>query len=113
MRMIDADDIVYESIDSSDTTRYEYYYGTGILAVRKEDIDTMPTIELPERKKGKWINIPGFCTPGGDPVWACSECGKGVHVYGIEHRSYQADISDDQWKACPNCGAEMTGENNG
>lgn len=66
-----------------------------------------------ERKKGKWIKIPGFCTPGGDPVWACSECGKGVHVYGIEHRSYQADISDDQWKACPNCGAEMTGENNG
>lgn len=44
MRMIDADDIVYESIDSSDTLREESYYGTGILAVRKEDIDAMQTI---------------------------------------------------------------------
>ena len=45
MRLINADDIVYESIDSSNTCRHESYYGTGILAVRKEDIDVMPTIE--------------------------------------------------------------------
>ena len=44
MRLIDADAIVYESIDSCDTGRYERYYGTGINAVRKEDIDEMPTI---------------------------------------------------------------------
>ena len=49
-RLIDADDIAYESIDSSDTDRYAYYYGTGIIAVRKEDIEAMPTIELP-----RWI----------------------------------------------------------
>ena len=54
MRLINADDIVYESIDSSDICRHESYYGTGILVVRKEDIDVMPTIE-PERKIGKWI----------------------------------------------------------
>ena len=45
MRLIDADEIVYESIDSSDTAKYEYKYGTGIFAVRKEDIDEMPTIQ--------------------------------------------------------------------
>ena len=50
-RLIDADDIVYESIDSSDTNQHEYYYGTGIMAVRKEDIDAMPTIK-PEQR---WI----------------------------------------------------------
>ena len=60
-----------------------------------------------EPKTGKWIEVHGFCTPGGDPVWACSECGKGVHVYGIEHGSYGSDVSDGQWKACPNCGAMM------
>ena len=49
-RMIDADNITYESIDSSDTVREEIKSGCGILAVRKEDIDAMPTIE--ERK---WI----------------------------------------------------------
>ena len=64
----------------------------------------------PERKTGKWVKVHGFCTPGGDPVWACSECGKGVHVYGIEHGTYGADVSDGQWKACPNCGAMMDGE---
>ena len=45
MRAIDADAITYESIDSSDTGRHEHYYGTGIIAVRKEDIDAMPTIQ--------------------------------------------------------------------
>lgn len=68
-------------------------------------IDEQPTIE--ERKTGKWVKVHGYCTPGGDPVWCCSECGKGVHVYGIEHGTYGADISDGQWKACPNCSALM------
>ena len=45
MRAIDADAIAYESIDSCDTGRHEHYYGTGIIAVRKEDIDAMPTIQ--------------------------------------------------------------------
>ena len=45
MRAIDADAISYESIDSSDTGRHEHYYGTGIIAVRKEDIDEMPTVQ--------------------------------------------------------------------
>ena len=63
-----------------------------------------------ESKTGKWIEVHGFCTPGGDPVWACSECGKGIHVYGIEHGTYGADVSDGQWKACPNCGARMMKE---
>lgn len=69
-------------------------------------IDEQPTIEA-QPKTGKWIAVHGYCTPGGDPVWACSECGKGVHVYGIEHGTYGADVSDGQWKACPNCGARM------
>ena len=44
MRLIDADAITYESIDSSDTGRHWQYHGTGIIAVRKKDIDEMPTI---------------------------------------------------------------------
>ena len=43
-RLIDADAIEYESIDSSDTARHESYYGLGILAVRKEDVDNVSTI---------------------------------------------------------------------
>lgn len=72
--------------------------------------------DLPsERKHGKWVKARGsWCTPGGDPVWECSECGKGVHVYGvdkiisnIEWRSYGRDVADGQWVSCPNCGAMM------
>lgn len=59
---------------------------------------------------GRWVNVSGYCTPGGDPVWRCSECGKGMHVYGIEHGSYGADVADGQWVACPNCGARMDGD---
>ena len=45
MKLIDADEIAYESIDSSDAEEYFAKYGTGILAVRKEDIDEMPSAE--------------------------------------------------------------------
>lgn len=62
---------------------------------------------LPKPKIGRWIKVPGYATPGGDPVWCCSECGKGVHVYGIEHGTYGGDVADGQWVACPNCGAIM------
>lgn len=67
---------------------------------------SMPSAQ-PERKKGKWIEVYGYATPGGDPVWKCSECGKGMHVYGIEAPSYNRDYADGQWVACPNCGAIM------
>lgn len=62
----------------------------------------------PEGRTGRWVKARGsWCTPGGDPVWECSECGKGIHVYGIEHGTYGADVADGQWVACPNCGARM------
>ena len=64
MKLIDADEIVYESIDSSDTDEYFAKHGTGILAVRKEDIDKMPPAEP---KRGKWIQ-------DRSGAYCCSEC---------------------------------------
>ena len=72
-------------------------------------LDFIPSADTPT-KTGTWIKVHGYATPGGDPVWKCSECGKGQHVYGIEAGSYGADIADHQWVACPNCGAIMVGE---
>lgn len=80
MRLIDADELIYESIDSSDTARNEYYYGTGIVAIRKEDIDDAPTIEPPTTT---WI---GSYSP-----YTCKCCG--FHV-------------DSRTKYCPECGRE-------
>lgn len=66
--------------------------------------------ELSDRDTAQWVEVHGYATPGGDPVWQCSKCGKGRHVYGIEHGSYGADIAGGQWVACPNCGRLMKGE---
>lgn len=75
-------------------------------------ISALPSVQ-PEPKTGKWIKVYGFATPGGDPVWRCSECGKGLHVYGIEASTYGADIAEHQWVSCPNCGADMREERDG
>ncbi len=67
-------------------------------------IEHAPAVNI---RHGHWVHVSGYATPGGDPVWKCSECGKGVHIYGIEASSYQGDVSDQQWVSCPNCGAIM------
>lgn len=76
----------------------------------KAKIMKQPAVDAAPVVHGRWVKVSGYVTPGGDPVWKCSECGKGVHVYGIEHGTYGADIADGQWISCPNCGAKMDGE---
>ena len=76
-----------------------------------ENIRSIPAADVRPVVRGKWVKARGsWCTPGGDPVWECSECGKGRHVYGIEHGTYGADVADGQWVSCPNCGADMREE---
>lgn len=76
-----------------------------------ELLDNFPAADVRPVKEGEWVKARGsWCTPGGDPVWECSECGKGVHIYGIEHGTYGSDIADGQWVSCPNCGADMRKE---
>ena len=71
---------------------------------------SIPAADVREARRGHWVKARGsWCTPGGDPVWECSECGKGRHVYGIEHGTYGADVADGQWVSCPNCGCKMDG----
>lgn len=74
----------------------------------RELIVNAPAVDVAPVRHGKWVKAKGrWATPGGDPVWECSECGKGRHVYGIEHGTYGNDVADGQWVSCPNCGAKM------
>lgn len=74
----------------------------------EEDVTRLLSLQNEERRvHAEWIIVPGYATPGGDPVWACSNCGKGLHVYGVEHGSYGSDVAGGQWVSCPNCGATM------
>ena len=101
----------YEVVESDNFTRTDpvSMMAGATIANCIEAIVELPSAE-PERKKGHWVEVYGYYTPGGDPVWKCSECGKGIHVYGIEAPSYNRDYADGQWVACPNCGADMTEE---
>jgi len=63
-------------------------------------LEQMPSAE-PERKRGKWINAYPDIEP--NPMFMygiCSVCG------------YEQAISD-KLKFCPNCGADMRGEQDG
>ena len=74
-----------------------------------DEIINVLLTDVCEIRHGQWVPARGsWCTPGGDPVRECSECGKGLHVYGIEHGSYGADVADGQWVSCPNCGAMIS-----
>ena len=102
IRREDVVEALYQAIQTTLTGTF-----TDSMSLAIAMANNIPSVEL-EQKKGRWIEVHGYATPGGDPVWKCSECGKGIRVYGIEAPSYNRDYTDGhQWVACPNCGARM------
>ena len=87
MKLIDADEIVYETIDSSDTEEYFAKYGTGILAVRKEDIDKMPSAE---DESFEW------CTD-------CKEYDQEAHCCHRWSKVIRKTVEEKQIVRCRNC----------
>lgn len=69
----------------------------GFVGV-KSIIDTLPSVQ-PEQKKGKWITEPYNLE---NDIWAhrCSNCLKVAMLGG----------NDINLNYCPNCGADMRGE---
>ena len=85
MRLIDA--------DACESYFYEHLDDSGMAAAMNA-INDMPTIE-PQRKKGKWIEHNPHKW-GLGIVFECSECGE--------------KIDCESSNFCPNCGAEMEGQ---
>ena len=93
-------------------SRFDGYLDDDMIWRLQHAISKLPAADVRPAVQGHWVKARGsWCTPGGDPVWECSECGKGQHVYGIEHGTYGADVADGQWVSCPNCGADMMEKN--
>ena len=87
--------------------KYPNTFYNGLETARQIAHD-LPAADVQPVRRGKWVEVRELlCTPGGDPVWECSECGKGRHVYGVEHGTYGSGVADGQWVSCPNCGADM------
>jgi len=75
----------------ADPVRNDYTKGiTCGAALATEYIKQLPSAQ-PERKNGKWIDI--RC--GTVSLWSCSKCG---------------EIYAENFHYCPNCGADMRGE---
>ena len=89
MRLIDADGVIKKITKLQDGGVDTYRHLTKVINI----IIDAPTIE-PERTKGKWI-LDDLYYPY--EYRFCSECGAQVK-------------RENAWDYCPNCGADMRGE---
>lgn len=100
MGYIDADLIEY----------HEEYDGQGFTRVAyADDIESLPTVELIDKKrlKGEWIDKEygiGKCYA------TCSECGE-ISRGNAKDNGFGYDYSFSKY--CPYCGADMRGDKDG
>lgn len=88
---------VVEDDDESPLT----YKDTKLLELNKSictRVKDLPSAQ-PERKKGKWVLIGSRLE---SRPYACSECNYAFQVDTV--------MGKTAWNYCPNCGAEMEGE---
>ena len=97
-RVLDETDIV-------GTERAKYEWGLGLIESYISDIKELPSAQ-PERKRGRWIY--GEDNPGtGRDGWFCSECEHfEMWDYSVDMKSAELNLPN----YCPNCGADMRGE---
>ena len=98
MRLIDVDALcerMYHDAFETDSDMQKWDSGCWIrykmfeIAIAKQ-----PVIE--ERNKGHWVGIDDYP----HDTWECDRCGCVV----------ENDNRIEDWKFCPNCGADMRGE---
>lgn len=105
MRLIDADALMADcqlAQKQADKHRREFanafYSGSGEISTEwwcvEDMIENAPTIES-KHKTGKWIRI-------GNDTFSCNKCGHlFIVIQGSSHMNF-----------CPNCNADMRGEQN-
>ena len=96
MRPIDADNLI-SVLDILSDKGGDIRYWEQLKTI----VDSMPTADVQEIKRGRWIIDREFGNDvmSDEQMVICSVCGKGI-FWGKQNY-------------CPNCGAYMRGENNG
>ena len=103
--LIDRDvaiDAITQRADKVDSVHSAFWEG---LIIARNIVENIPSAE-PERKKGKWIEKDVCETKGQIEEWQSAKCS----VCGKYHTTPYLYYFDD-YAFCPNCGAEMRGEN--
>ena len=105
-RLIDADALnaeMYRKSFEVDDGRNIWNSGLWIrYKIFEEAIRDAPTIDVVPVVHGRWIDEGQYADYHPHHAWRCSECGE--HVIEIDTPWY---------KYCPNCGADMRGEQDG
>ena len=105
MRLIDADAMI-RAVEKESTQDGSYGYMDTKSIV--DLINDAPTIE-PERKKGRWIKM----SDADGQYYCCSECGEELYrkwTFDREFDLFPKKESIEKTMYCPNCGADMGGE---
>ena len=104
MRLIDADALAkaFREASETDDSKNNRTWWSEALISAAEEVDDAPTVDAVERKRGKWM------LSSDDAEGVCTVC-----QYKIYGRPYQGHYLIVPYNYCPNCGADMRGENNG
>ena len=89
--------------------------GEGALIAVRDRLKALPSAQ-PERKKGRWIPVDSYSAFGGDEAtWMAH--GNPVAFYYCSECKEEAYAGEDGepllTNYCPNCGADMRGEQDG
>ena len=85
-------------IDALDEIEAEVADGYGYQYAKwREYFVEMPSAQ-PQRKTGRWVNIDE------SEKWECSVCGRMMWF------SPRLNVKPSDYRFCPNCGADMRGE---
>ena len=102
-KKIDAEELYHRMYDEAfekDSDLQKWDSGCWIRFKLFENVlKDMPEVE---EKTGHWIEQDGY---DGDTYYDCSECGESFCLI-------EGTPTDNLYNYCPNCGAEMKGENN-
>ena len=89
-----------EYIKREDVLALSHYDDHDCEIVDVEDVEKLPSADVVERKKGKWID------------YKCSECGEPIPISKVILRGEVMWERHQKPNFCSNCGAQMEGDDN-